>query len=394
MICDWPKFLCINSCGDNDHIRVPLRKDISKVLVAADNKRACGCNISGSLSVTVQSSPIRAFPDEEYREAGAEVVGATFRNYCFQEAGSLPEKACCSVEAVDDARRVCLELGLDHVMVDETERFGREVMEHFEAEYRRGRTPNPCLRCNTAVRFPRLLEEAERLGFDFVATGHYVRLVEEGGRRFLARGRDVGKDQSYFLAGVDPDIYGRLLFPCGEYEKAEIRALAAEAGLHVASKPESQDVCFLSGRSLEDYLGGRGALHPGEVVGPCGEVRGQHSGVELFTVGQRQGLGVALGRPVYVTRVDPESGRVYLGEEADLLAREIVADEAWLIGEPQTGKIRYRSAARPVDSAVLEDGLLRVRFAEPVKAAAPGQSLVLYAGDRVVGHGVIREARP
>jgi len=328
------------------------------------------------------------------REAGAEVVGATFRNYCFQDAGPLPEKACCSVAAVDDARRVCLDLGLEHVLVDETERFGREVMDHFAAEYRRGRTPNPCLRCNTAVRFPRLLEEAERLGCDFVATGHYVRLVSAEGRRFLARGRDQAKDQSYFLAGVDPASYGRLLFPCGEFEKAEIREMAAEAGLHVASKAESQDVCFLAGRSLEDYLGGLGALHPGEVVGPCGEIRGEHRGVELFTVGQRQGLGVALGRPVYVIRVEAESGRVYLGEESELLAREIVADEAWLGGEPETGKIRYRSAARPVESAVLEGGLLRLRFAEPVKAAAPGQSLVLYAGDRVVGHGVIREARP
>ncbi len=330
--------------------------------------------------------------------AGAEVVGATFRNFCFSERDDLPERSCCSLEAVDDARRVCEKLGIEHALVDETERFEREVVDDFHDEYARGRTPNPCVRCNTAVRFPRLLDEAERLGCQAVATGHYARIVEEEGELYLARGVDGGKDQSYFLAGMDPAGYTRTLFPLGEFEKPAVREMAREAGLHIAEKGESQDVCFMTGRSLEDYLTDFGALRRGEIVGPDGEVLGEHRGVELFTVGQRQGLGVALGRPVYVTRVEAETGRVYLGEESDLLARAVRAGAAWLApgaeSAPLTGKIRYRSEPRPVESLVLDGDQLSLRFAEPVSAAAPGQSLVLYSGDRVMGHGIIEEAGP
>jgi len=164
------------------------------------------------------------------REAGAEVVGATFRNVCFSERDELPERSCCSLEAVGDARRVCDELGVEHIIVDETERFEREVIDDFHAEYARGRTPNPCVRCNTAVRFPRLIEEADRLGCDAVATGHYARIVSEGGVLYLARGRDEAKDQSYFLAGMDPSTYSRLLFPLGAFDKPTVRGMAKSTG--------------------------------------------------------------------------------------------------------------------------------------------------------------------
>ncbi len=332
------------------------------------------------------------------REAGAEVVGATFRNFCFTERDDLPERSCCSLEAVDDARRVCEKLGIEHALVDETERFEREVVDDFHDEYARGRTPNPCVRCNTAVRFPRLLEEADRLGCDAVATGHYARIVAGGDDLFLARGRDGGKDQSYFLAGMDPAGYTRTLFPLGDFEKPAVREMAREAGLHIAEKGESQDVCFMTGRTLEDYLSDFGALRRGEIIGPDGAVLGEHRGVELFTVGQRQGLGVALGRPVYVTRVDAANGRVHLGEESDLFALSVTASWAWLAPGAETaaltGKIRYRSEPRPVVSLELAGDRLSLRFAAPVSAAAPGQSLVLYEGDRVMGHGIIEEAGP
>jgi len=332
------------------------------------------------------------------REAGAEVAGATFRNVCFGEKSDLPERSCCSTEAVGDARRVCETLGIEHFIVDETERFEREVIDDFHEEYARGRTPNPCVRCNTAVRFPRLLEEAGRLGYDFVATGHYARIEAEGEALFLARGLDAAKDQSYFLAGMDPKGYGRIEFPLGGLDKPTVREMARAAGLHIAEKGESQDVCFMTGRTLEDYLSDFGGLRRGEIIGPDGNVVGEHPGLELFTVGQRQGLGVALGRPVYVTRVDASTGRVYLGEESELLARRVLAESAWLAKEaeglPLTGKIRYRSEARPVESLEFADGRMRVNFAEPVSAPAPGQSLVFYHGDRVMGHGVIEEAGP
>jgi tRNA-uridine 2-sulfurtransferase len=330
------------------------------------------------------------------REAGAEVLGATFRNFCFTERDDLPERSCCSLEAVDDARRVCEKLGIEHVLVDETERFEREVIDNFHDEYARGRTPNPCVRCNTAVRFPRLLDEAEYLGCDAVSTGHYARIVDHAGSLYLARGRDEGKDQSYFLAGMDPGGYAGTLFPLGDFEKPVVREMAREAGLHIAEKGESQDVCFMTGRTLESYLSDFGALSRGEIIGPDGSVVGEHRGVELFTVGQRQGLGVALGHPVYVTRVDAETGRLYLGEDSDLLASRVVARQAWLapgaMDVPLGGKIRYRSEACAVESLDLSGGCLTLRFADPVSAAAPGQSLVLYDGDRVMGQGIIEEA--
>jgi tRNA-uridine 2-sulfurtransferase len=332
------------------------------------------------------------------RDAGAEVIGATFRNFCFSEHDELPERSCCSLEAVDDARRVCEALGLQHELVDETDRFEREVIDDFHAEYARGRTPNPCVRCNTAVRYPRLLEEADRLGCDAIATGHYARIVHDENAFFLARGRDEAKDQSYFLAGMDPSSYPRVLFPLGDFEKPAVRQMAREADLHIADKGESQDVCFMTGRTLVDYLSEFGALRRGEIIGPDGVFVGEHRGIELFTVGQRQGLGVALGRPVYVSRVDAQSGRVYLGDASDLLARHVVADAAWLAPGCEhaelVGKIRYRSEARPVESLKFADGRLDLRFAESVSAAAPGQSLVLYTGDRVMGHGIIEEAGP
>jgi len=330
------------------------------------------------------------------REAGAEVLGATFRNFCFSERDDLPERSCCSLEAVGDARRVCENLGIEHLLVDETERFEREVIDDFHDEYARGRTPNPCVRCNTAVRFPRLLEEAARLGCDAVATGHYARIVSDEAALFLARGRDSAKDQSYFLAGMDPGFYPRVLFPLGDFTKPVVRRMGREAGLHVAEKGESQDVCFMTGRRLEEYLSDFGSLRRGEIIGPDGSVLGEHRGVELFTVGQRRGLGLGLGRPVYVTRVDAGSGRVYLGEDEDLLARHLVASSAWLASGaesgPLTGKIRYRGQDHPVASLELTEDRLHLSFAEAVSAAAPGQSLVLYSGDRVLGHGIIETA--
>jgi tRNA-specific 2-thiouridylase len=329
-------------------------------------------------------------------EQGAEVVGATTKNFCFAETDELPGRSCCSVDAVADALDVCRVLGIAHRVVDETERFRREVIDVFHAEYAGGRTPNPCVRCNSHVRFPRFVEEAVAGGFDAVATGHYARMIEADGARFLARAADRAKDQSYFLAAMDPALYPRVMFPLGEMQKDETRALARRHGLHVADKRESQDVCFLGGRTLRDYLGERELLEPGPVVDGAGRVLGEHAGAALFTVGQRHGLGVSAGRPLYVTRVDADTGEVELGEAEALVARELRCRPAWvhpaLVAAPDAplnARIRYRSAEQPVASWSWEADALGVRFGEPVRAAAPGQSLVLYADDRVVGHGVI-----
>ena len=281
-----------NSFTDSYQPRVPLAG--RRVLVA----------MSGGVDSSVAAVLLAS--------AGAEVTGATFKNFCFTEAGELPGRSCCSVEAVADALAVCRAIGIPHTLVDETERFGRNVIDDFDAEYRAGRTPNPCARCNSAVRFPRLLEEASRLGCDYVATGHYARVCMSDDRLFLARGLDGDKDQSYFLAGMDPGSYVRVLFPLGGLRKARTRELAREAGLHVHEKPESQDVCFLAGRSLRDYLGGRGLLRPGPVLGPEGERLGEHPGAGPSPGGARGrggggGGGVPSMSPAWTLRAGPST---------------------------------------------------------------------------------------
>lgn len=336
-------------------------------------------------------------------EQGALVEGATTKNFCFAETDELPGRSCCSVDAVADARAVCERLGIPHRVIDETERFRREVIDRFAAEYAQGRTPNPCLRCNSQVRFPRFVEEARAQGFAAVATGHYARLVEEDGRRFLARAVDGEKDQSYFLAAMDPALYPWVHFPLGELTKAETREAARRHGLHVAEKRESQDICFLGGRTLRDYLGERALLRPGPLLTADGRRLGEHAGAALYTVGQRHGLGVAGGKPLYVLRVDAAAGEVVVGGAEALLAQGLLCEEAWLHPALQltapdeaalalTARIRYRGPAQTVRALRWEQEALRVDFAEPLRAAAPGQSLVVYAGDRVVGHGIIARA--
>lgn len=333
-------------------------------------------------------------------EQGARIEGATTKNFCFAETDELPGRSCCSVDAVSDARAVCARLGIPHRVIDETARFRREVIDRFETEYASGRTPNPCLRCNSQVRFPRFVEEARAQGFDAVATGHYARLVDAEGQRFLARAADAEKDQSYFLAAMDPALYPWLLFPLGELTKAETRAAARRHGLHVAEKRESQDICFLGGRTLRDYLGERGLLRPGTLLAADGRRLGEHAGAALYTVGQRHGLGVAGGEPLYVLRVDATTGEVVVGGASELAADGVHCEEAWLhpalrldaAGLALTARIRYRGPAQAVRALRWEGAALRVDFAAPLRAVAPGQSLVLYAEERVVGHGVIAGA--
>ncbi|MBM4116364.1 tRNA 2-thiouridine(34) synthase MnmA [bacterium] len=333
-------------------------------------------------------------------EQGAVVEGATTKNFCLAETDELPGRSCCSVDAIADARTVCAQLGIPHRVVDETARFREQVIDDFAAAYAAGRTPNPCLRCNSLVRFPRFVEEAAAGGFDAVATGHYARLLALEGRLCLARAIDGEKDQSYFLAAMDPALYARLLFPLGALTKAETRAVARRHGLHVAEKRESQDVCFLGGRSLRDYLGERALLRPGPLLDEQGRRLGEHAGAALLTVGQRHGLGLAAGAPRYVLRVDTGTGEVVVGEAEALIARRLRCGEAWLhpalaggdgtaIASALTARIRHRGPAQPLRAWRWDGTAFDVDFATPVRAAAPGQSLVLYAGECVVGHGII-----
>lgn len=336
-------------------------------------------------------------------EAGYTVAGLTMKNYCYGDAGA-PERSCCSMDAIDDARSVCQRAGIRHMVVNTEEIFGREVYHNFLDEYRAGRTPNPCVRCNSIVRFETLIEWATRLGFDMVATGHYARVFRShAGRYYVARSTSRAKDQSYFLSALEPSVLDRVLFPLGDREKSGVRDDARRAGLRIADKPDSQDVCFISTRTLHEFLDGKVDLMEGDVETVAGDVVGRHVGLATYTVGQRRGLGVAAGRPQYVVSMDVARNVVVVGDESDLMRRELVFRAEWMDRDAAheavgTGglcaQIRSRHDAERIDAIAFESETVRVTFAAPQRAPAPGQTVALYDGDIVVGAGVIESVGP
>jgi tRNA-uridine 2-sulfurtransferase len=330
------------------------------------------------------------------REAGHEVLGLFMRH--GQGEGSGPRQGCCSLADAADARRVAEQLGIPFYVINLQDEFER-IIRYFVAEYASGRTPNPCVVCNTWLKFGKLVEYADSVGAQSVATGHYARLVHrEDGQTALLRGRDATKDQSYVLWGIQRSLLDRLIFPLGDYHKEEIRGIAARIGLRVAEKPDSQEVCFVADQDHATFVRQRRpADTSGEIVTADGTVVGRHEGIEQFTIGQRKGLGIALGEPRYVVRIEPRTHRVVIGGAADLACHELTASGAnWLARStpPIDGfrcqvKIRYRS--QPVEAEVqpLAAGRFRARFPSPCHAAAPGQSAVCYLGDWVLGGGWI-----
>jgi tRNA-specific 2-thiouridylase len=329
-------------------------------------------------------------------EAGYRVVGMTMKNYCTGDFGSAPERSCCSTEAIDDARAVCQRIGIRHMVVGTEELFGREVYRNFLDEYRRGRTPNPCVRCNSIVRFDTLVEWADRMGFDAVATGHYARVFRaESGRRYIARATSHAKDQSYFLSALDPTVLDRVLFPLGDREKDGVRAHARDEGLRIADKPDSQEVCFVSTRTLREFLDGKVDMTPGEVTTMNGDVVGRHDGLATYTIGQRRGLGISAAKPQYVVALDVEHNTVVLGDDDDLYCSELACELAWIdeaaarAAAPLAAQIRSRHRAEPVSSLWVDGSVARIAFASPQRAIAPGQTIALFDGDVVVGSGVI-----
>ncbi len=329
-------------------------------------------------------------------KAGPEAVGVTLRLWVDPLAPAA-ERACCSSEAVRAARRTCHRLGLPHVTLDLRQEFRRAVVEPFVRGYARGLTPNPCTRCNGSFRLATLLAFARRAGAARLATGHYARTVEHRGRLLVARARDRAKDQSYMLAGLDPRLLARLWFPLGEQTKAETREEARRAGLEAAGRPESQEACFLGGDDYRAFLERQGlAPKPGPIVDEAGRVLGEHRGAWRFTPGQRRGLGLPGGRPLYVLRVQPRENAVVVGGREALACRRVsVRGRLYVeIGEQQTveAKLRYRSPAVPARVVARQRSFL-LELAEPVDAVAPGQAAVLYEDDAVVGFGVVTGAR-
>ena len=319
-------------------------------------------------------------------------IGVTLRLWLDPE-GPDSERACCSPEAVLAARETCHTLGVPHVTLDLREDFRRAIVEPFVRGYARGETPNPCIRCNGAFRFGRLLAFARRAGADVLATGHYARIVERDGTRLLARAADPQKDQSYMLARLDPRRLHRIAFPLGERTKAETRAEAERAGLAVAARGESQEACFLAGHDYRAFRERRGLdAADGVIVDEDGRELGRHSGHWRFTPGQRKGLGVAAPQPLYALRSDPVTNTVVVGPRASL-ARTIVEVDGrvHVPVERVQAKLRYRS--EPLSARVeTTQGGFRLELAKPSYDVAPGQAAVLYDGDAVVGAGTIRTA--
>ncbi len=322
--------------------------------------------------------------------AGPDAIGVTLRLW-LDPQGPDAERACCSPEAVIAARATCHSLGIPHVTLDLREEFRRAVVAPFVRGYAQGQTPNPCIRCNGSFRFAELLSFAERAGAERLATGHYARALEHKGRLLLARAADPRKDQSYMLARLDPRHLERIWFPLGEQTKDETRAEAARAGLAAAGRAESQEACFLAGDDYRAFLGRHGlSSSDGPIVDQDGRELGRHGGFWRFTPGQRKGLGVAGGEPLYALRSEPATNTVVVGPREALATHEVEARGRLHVPvERVDAKLRYRSSVVAAEVVARDNGF-SLRLDEPAYGVAPGQAAVLYEGDAVVGAGTIR----
>lgn len=338
------------------------------------------------------------------KQAGYRCVGATMRLYENEDMAVCSEKTCCSLEDVEDARAVAGRIGIPYYVFNFKEDFSRQVMDRFVSCYESGCTPNPCIDCNRFLKFDRMYRRARELGLHYVVTGHYARIVQgENGRWLLLKGPDPRKDQSYVLYAMTQEQLAHTRFPLGEMRKEEVRAIAESQGFVNAKKHDSQDICFVPQGDYAAFIRKRtGKTYPeGDFVDAQGHVLGRHRGIIHYTVGQRRGLGVSGGRPLYVKEIRPEDNTVVLGENGELFSSRVVAsDFNWISTDaPQVpirvhARARYHHPEQPALAEVLPDGRVRVTFDDPQRALTKGQAVVLYHGDTVVGGGTIAEVSP
>jgi tRNA-specific 2-thiouridylase len=330
-------------------------------------------------------------------EQGYEVVGVTLKLWP-QDCVNRAEDKCCGPQAVADARAVCHRLGIPFYLIDEAAQFQKQVIRYFADEYKAGRTPNPCVMCNQNLKFGRLIDRADQLGAEYIATGHFARLERREGRVLLKRGADARKDQSYFLFSLRQNQLGRVLFPLGDLSKNGTREVARHCRLKTAEKEESMEICFVPDNDYGGFLEKANLVrkHGGEIVDLGGRVLGRHEGIEFYTIGQRKGLGLSAPRPLYVVDLDPGRNRVIVGEEAALDRAEFgVSHCNWIpfdeLMQPieVTVKIRYAHPGTRATVVPARNGGVEVRLHERQRAITPGQAAVFYQDDVVVGGGWI-----
>jgi tRNA-uridine 2-sulfurtransferase len=338
---------------------------------------------------------------------GYDLIGITIKTYRYEDVGGNVgnESSCCSLDGINDARAVAAKLGFPHYVLDFSERFGAEVIDDFVGEYLAGRTPNPCVICNRKIKWEELIRKSAALGAECIATGHYARVRKDSvtGRFVVSRGRDSSKDQSYALWGLTQESLGRTMFPLADLTKQEVRAIGEKLGLATANKGESFEICFIPDNKYERFLKERqpdlqGRVNGGSVV-MNGSVVGKHKGYPFYTIGQRKGLGLAAGEPLYVTGIDHVENRIDLGREADLYSQGLIARDVNMIKFADCrvprrlqAKIRYKDDGGSATVEEMGDGRVRVLFDAKRRAITPGQSVVFYEGDDVVGGGVIEKA--
>jgi len=339
------------------------------------------------------------------KEQGYNCIGITMKLWDYESVGGNinRESGCCSLDSINDARMVCAKIGIPHYVLNFSREFRESVVDDFIAEYLSGRTPNPCVLCNTRIKWQSLIQKARELGADYIATGHYARVKYNAstGRYELWQGKYKEKDQSYALWGITQESLARTLFPLGELTKPEVREIAERYGLKTAQKKESMEICFVPDNNYRRFLteavsGLEKKVRGGKLVTVKGETVGEHRGYPFFTIGQRRGIGKGFGRPMYVIETDPANNRVIIGEEKYLYSKELIAKSVNFVSIPHAKegvrgqvKIRYKSPAAPATVYSLDDGRVRVVFDEPQKAVTPGQSAVFYNGEKVLGGGII-----
>lgn len=332
------------------------------------------------------------------KEQGYDVIGVTMQIWQEDKEYEEREGGCCSLSAVDDARRVADKIGIPFYVLNFRDSFKRNVIDYFVDEYMEGRTPNPCIACNKYLKFDELLKKAQGIGADYVATGHYAKIEEHNGRYLLVKSDDDKKDQTYALYNMTQEQLAHTLMPCGEYTKDRIREIAKEIGLDVHNKKDSEEICFIPdnnhGRYISEAMPGK--VKEGNFVDKEGNILGKHKGIVYYTIGQRKGLGLAMGRPVFVTDINPLTNEVVIGPEDDIFKTDLICKDINFIAfdgldKPMELKAKIRYSAKPAEATIspLENGRVKVSFKDKQRAITKGQSVVFYLDDLIVGGGII-----